>query len=290
MKFVLPILLCLSFLFYACDDSLIGGGEENPEEEINEPEPGPHVQQQMRVGFGTSISGFYEALPASYTIYKNKKYPLLINILGAGERGDGSEEQLKEVLVPYTPAKLIEAKKFPKDFLIDGHYYTFIVLSVQMRTDRRALPDDVEELLNYAKAHYRVDESRIYMTGISLGAGCVWDYAVDNVIYARNLAAITPMAGKSVGPTKEKAKVIADGDLPVWGFHSKWDTAVPATNTTNYINWINSFKPGLARVTLFADSSHLCWQWSYNPAYVESDSVNVYEWMLMHKRDIAHQN
>ncbi len=139
MKLVLPILLCLSFLFYACDDSPFGGDEEIPEEEFNEPEPDVHTQKQVHVSFGTSIAGFYEALPASYLIHP-KKYPLLVNITGAGEVGDGSEEQLKEVLEPYTPAKLIAAKKFPKDFLIDGHYYTFIVLSIQMRTGFRALP------------------------------------------------------------------------------------------------------------------------------------------------------
>lgn len=288
MKLVFPILLCVSFLFYACDDSVFDDdeGEIPEEEEINEPEPDVHTQRPVYMSFGSSIAGFYEALPASYQIHSKKKYPLLINITGAGEVGDGSEEQLPEVLKPYTPAKLLEAKKFPKDFLIDGRYYTFIVLSVQMRTGFRALPDDIEELLTYAKTNYRVDESRIYMTGISLGAGCVWDYAVANVGYARKLAAITPMAGRSVGPTIAKAKVIADGDLPVWGFHSRWDKAVPVTSTTNYVNWINEYKPGLARLTLFDDSTHICWKWSFNPTYIESDSVNVYEWMLMHKRNL----
>ncbi len=94
------------------------------------------------------------------------------------------------------------------------------------------------------------------------------------------------MAGRSVGPTIAKAKVIADGDLPIWGFHSRWDTAVPATSTTNYVNWINGYKPGLARLTLFDDSTHICWKWSFKPTYVESDSVSVYEWMLMHKREL----
>jgi hypothetical protein len=285
MKIVLPMLLCLSFLFYACDDSLFGNAEEEvPEEEFNEPEPGVHIQRPVTKTFGTTIVGYYEALPASYLIHPTKKYPLLIVILGAGERGDGSELQLQSVLEPYTPAKLIAAKSFPKDFLIDGRYYTFIVLSVQMRTATRALPVDIDAFIQYAKSEYRVDANRIYLTGISLGAGTVWDYAVQNETYARTIAAITPMAGRSVGPTREKARVIANADLPVWGFHSEWDTAVPVTSTTNYVNWINSFKPGLARLTLFPDSSHICWRWSYKPTYVESDSINVYEWMLMHKR------
>lgn len=286
MKYVLPMLICLSFLFYACDDDVVRTpGEEIPVDTINEPEPGFHIQQQVQMKFGASIAGFYEALPASYGMYENKKYPLLINITGAGEVGDGSEEQLKYVLEPYTPAKIIAAKKFPKDFFINGRYYSFIVLSVQMTTGHRAQPADIHELIQYSIRHYRVDESRIYLTGISLGAGTVWDYAVANVDYARTLAAITPMAGRSVGPTREKAKVIAEGNLPVWGFHSKWDTAVPVTSTTNYVNWINEFKPGLARVTLFDDSTHLCWKWSFDPKYEEEeDTVNVYEWMLMHTR------
>ncbi len=55
-----------------------------------------------------------------------------------------------------------------------------------MRTGFRALRGMMlKSWIEYAKANYRVDVSRIYMTGISLGAGCVWDYAVENVAYAK---------------------------------------------------------------------------------------------------------
>jgi dienelactone hydrolase len=287
MKNALPLLIAFSLCLASCQDNTLKV-DERPNEEINEPEPGPPVQQQVLMHFGSSIAGFYEALPASYRNYKYKKYPLLINITGAGERGDGSTGELKAVLRPYTPAKLIDAKQFPWDFKIDGQYYAFIVLSVQMTTNRRALPADIDALLTYAKNTYRVDESRIYLTGISLGGGTVWDYVVESDAFARNIAAITPMAGKSVGPTKAKAKIMADADLPVWAFHSEFDTAVPSIYTKNYVNWINDFKPGLARMTLFPDSTHICWRWSYDPTYKESDSVNVYEWMLMQHRAVSH--
>jgi predicted peptidase len=284
MRIKLSILAFLLLCFVSCEDGLFHQDDETPSDEINEPEPGPPVQRPVQMLFGTSIVGYYEALPASYAFRTTKKYPLLINILGAGERGDGSLGELAAVLRPYTPAKLIQAKTFPKDFFIGGKYYAFIVLSVQMRTDRRALPVDIHELIEYAKKNYRVDETRIYLTGISLGAGTVWDYAVENVMYAENIAAITPMAGKSVGPTREKAKVIADAHLPVWAFHSEFDTAVPSTSSSNYVTWINSYEKDLARITLFPDSSHLCWRWSFDPAYQEADSVNVYEWMLLQSR------
>lgn len=284
MRIKLLALLLSAVCFASCEDGLFHQDDETPSEDINEPEPGFPIQRPVQMNIGTSIVGYYEALPASYIFRSGKKYPLLINVLGAGERGDGSLEQLGSVLRPYTPAKLIQAKSFPKDFFIDGRYYAFIVLSVQMRTDRRALPEDLHALIQFAKENYRVDASRIYMTGISLGAGTVWDYAVANTSYATTLAAITPMAGKSVGPTKEKAKVIADAHLPVWGFHSEFDTAVPSTGTSNYINWINSYQKNLARMTLFQDSSHICWRWSFDPGYQEADSINVYEWMLMQRR------
>jgi predicted peptidase len=284
MRLKLLVLAFLTLCFVSCEDGLFHQDDDTPPEDINEPEPGPPLQRPVQMTFGSSIVGYYEAIPASYLFRSKKKYPLLINILGAGERGDGSLEQLASVLRPYTPAKLIQAKSFPKDFFVDGRYYAFIVLSVQMRTDRRALPDDIHALIEFAKANYRVDESRIYMTGISLGAGTVWDYAVENVTYATNLAAITPMAGKSVGPTRDKAKVIADAHLPVWAFHSEFDTAVPSVHSSNYVNWINSFEQDLARITLFQDSSHLCWRWSFDPTYQEADSVNVYEWMLLQSR------
>ncbi len=64
------------------------------------------TQKQVHVSFGSSTAGLLRSFHwPGYLIYP-KKYPLLINITGAGEVGDGPEEQLKKVLEPYTPARL----------------------------------------------------------------------------------------------------------------------------------------------------------------------------------------
>jgi dienelactone hydrolase len=286
MKISLPLCLALALCLFACTENTpvtpvipnIPSGSDKPESDFP-------IQRQVNVPTGTTIAGFYEALPASYDTGKNT-YPLLISITGAGERGDGSPIELPRVLKPYGPAQMIDGGIFPKDFLVDGKYYAFIVLSIQMRTNKRASADDIEEFLTYARDHYRIDKERIYMTGISLGGGSVWDYAVDNVLFARTLAAITPMAGKSIGPTKAQGKIIADANLPVWAFHSEFDPEVPPAYSINFVNWINEFSPGLARLTLIPTDTHICWKWSYDPKYAEQDSVNVYEWMLMHKRNL----
>ena len=289
MKIALPLLLAFSLCFLACsEDPSNDPVVPDPPGGSLDPEPGLPVQRQVNQPIGTTIAGFYEALPASYP-NTTMKYPLLISITGAGERGDGSVGELPRVLNPYTPAKLINEHNFPKDFFVNGRYYSFIVLSIQMRTDTRASTKDIDAFITYCKNNYRVDEARIYMTGLSLGAGTVWDYVSDTVEYARKLAAITPMAGRAINNTMAQARVMAEGGVPIWAFHSEFDTAVPSVYSSLFVGWVNELSPGLARLTLFQSNSHLCWVWSYNPTYVEQDSVNVYEWMLMHQRSL-HQN
>lgn len=285
MKIVLPLCLALVLCIVACNENAPYIAPADPETPSgsDEPESDYPVQRQVNVAFGTTIAGYYEALPASYT-RTNNNYPVLISITGAGERGDGSPEQLTYVLKPYGPAQMIDNRTFPKDFFVEGKYYAYIVLSLQMALKGRASVKDIDEFITYVMNHYRVDKSRIYMTGISLGGGCVIDYVSEDVKYGEKIAAITPMAAKSISPDRDHAEVIADGDVPMWAFHSEFDQEVPSIHTRNMVNWVNEFSPGLARMTLFQDSSHICWRYSYNPKYVEQDSVNVYEWMLLHKR------
>jgi predicted peptidase len=290
MKIALPVFLAFSLCFLACSEDVPTIPEEEPIAPGGslDPEPGPPVQRQVNLPIGTTIAGFYEALPASYSdsTDTSRTYPLLINVTGAGERGDGSVLELPKVLKPYGPAKLLNEGKFPKDFYVQQRYFAYIVLSIQMVTDKRTSTADLDAFITYATKTYRVDKSRIYLTGISLGAGVVWDYIGEKVEYGRRLAAATPMAGRAINNTIDQARVMAQSGVPVWAFHSEFDTAVPSVYSSHNVEWMNEFSPGLARLTLFPEeTTHLCWVWSYNPSYAEADSVNVYEWMLLHHRD-----
>lgn len=226
------------------------------------------------------IGGYYQALPAMYS-ETNKKYPLLLFIHGGGQFGNGSYD-LPLLLNEGIP-QLLDEQKFPADFIVDGTHHSFIVLAPQFNK----VPDNtvLTSFLDYAKQRFRLDETRIYICGFSLGSRIVFDYSAE---FAGMIAAIVPISGVPNLLINEKAKKIAMANLPVWAFHNQPDVLFSAQETKNFISSITSFNPARTpRLTIFTDSTgllgHDAWSKATNPSYKEND-LNIYEWMLRHKR------
>lgn len=222
-------------------------------------------------------NGYYEYLPEGYNS-GDQKYPLLIFFHGAGEKGNGSETQLSRVLANGTP-KQINAGTFPKSFTVNGNTYKFIVIAPQI-TDS-PVPSDVDNILNYVIAHYRVDTLRIYLTGLSMGGGVVWEYPGESFTYASRISAIVPVCG-AAWPANFRCENIAADNLPVWATHNNGDGTVPLSYTTGFVNGINSQNPPpnpRAKMTIFNSSSHDAWTATYDLNFKE-EGLNVYEWML----------
>ncbi|MGB8194777.1 MAG: dienelactone hydrolase family protein, partial [Chitinophagaceae bacterium] len=149
------------------------------------------------------------------------------------------------------------------------------------------VPDNtvIASFLEYAKQHYRVDTTRIYATGFSLGARMTFDFSA---AFANKIAAIVPISGASNFDITEKSKSIAAANLPVWAFHNQPDALFSAQETKDFIAKINSFNPAkAARLTIFPDSTgilgHDAWSKATSPSYKENN-MNIYEWMLQYKR------
>ncbi|MEO8109824.1 MAG: T9SS type A sorting domain-containing protein [Ginsengibacter sp.] len=233
-------------------------------------------------------NGFYEYLPQGYDPTSNKTYPLLLCFGGYGENGDGSPAQLPYVIQIYgATGWQITQGIFPTSFNVNGQDYKFIVLFPQFTGV--ASPQSINDFIDFAILHYRVDVIRIYMTGLSLGGGLVWDYAGNNVTYANRIAAMVPVCGGSYGDTL-KAETIAAGNIAIWATHNDGDPTVPVDTTTNaYIHLINtaSSPPNpLAKKTIFHDDQHNAWDstYSFTAPLDAVEGLNVYEWMLQYKR------
>jgi predicted peptidase len=230
-----------------------------------------------------NCKGFYEYLPGGYSTPGNQKtYPLLLFIHGLGELGDGSSTKLPLIL-RNGPPKLINQKAWPDSFNVNGKQQRLIVLSPQfIKWPSNA---DIDTLIDYAVKNYRVDRSRIYMTGLSMGGGVVWNYVGTNNPNARRIAAIVPICGAS-SANVQRANVMANNDLPVWATHNDGDPTAPVAYTNGYIDYINgSVNPPtpLARKTIFVSNSHDAWSATYTPNFRELGK-NVYEWMLQYSR------
>ena len=280
MKPVLPIIVCCLLAAASCKkDTAV-----KPEAAITAETQQSNIEVAVAPEFTPryaevcdNISGYLEGLPLNYDA--GKSYPLLISLHGMGQIGNGTSDLYK--VEWYGVPRLIAQQQFPASFTVNGETFSFIVIAPQFKR----WPDykDVNRMIRYAKHNYAVDESRVYVTGLSMGGGATWDHFKER---GGKVAAIVPMAGSSYF-TKEKADIIASKSPVVWAFHNLGDPVVSSFWTINYVNEINSQAPAVAaKKTIFNSLEHDCWTLACNPDYRE-DGMNIYEWMLQYKRTIT---
>jgi predicted peptidase len=267
-------LLCLVILVQSCTKHNDTPAAPPPNDLV---ETTPPFQKGHTIFINNYISGYYDALPAHYSV-TTKKYPVIIYLHGGGQVGDGDKDL--PLVLNDGVAKEIAAQKFPANVVVNGENFSFIVLSPQMR----ATPPDsmVWNFIQFALQHYRIDESRIYISGLSMGGVLTTELGGK---YTSKLAAISPMAGESFGDDKTvNAQHIAQGNLPMWDFHNSDDPSIPASTAVDFVNLVNSFSPGTPpRLTIFKAVGHDAWTAALDPNYRENNK-NLYEWMLQYKR------
>jgi dienelactone hydrolase len=192
-------------------------------------------------------------LPEGYTSDTAARWPLMIFLHGSGERGD----DLSKVKV-HGPAKLIEhGRKFP-----------FIVVSPQAAMQNGWRVEVLKGMLDDLKKKYRVDNARVYMTGLSMGGYGTWAFASK---YPDDLAAIAPICG---GGDPEEAWKIRR--LPVWCFHGAKDDVVPPSESQKMVDALKKYNANV-KYTLYPDANHNSWDSAYG-----NDSL--YSWLLSHKK------
>lgn len=272
---LLCVILLQSFFISCKKDDLNSKNGSSNRLDLDITETLPPVQVAVHYNITENCAGFYRALPARYDS-TSKRYPLLIFLHGSGEKGNGTTD-LPKVLKNAVP-NLINKKKFPPNFSSGGKNYSFIVLSPQVKNT--TTPEDVRGMIQYAITHLRVDTTRIYVTGLSLGGGATWNFAAK---YGNNIAAIAPVCG-SITPTATKTKAIATNNIAVWAFHNEDDPAAPVKSTKDFVSMINSYNPRTrARMTIWATGGHDAWTKATNPSYKENQ-MNMYEWMLQYHK------
>ncbi|RYZ51686.1 MAG: carbohydrate-binding protein [Sphingobacteriales bacterium] len=241
------------------------------------------VQTARYVSMNPSTNGYYEYLPQGYNASGSETYPLILFVHGLGETGAGNSSTLPAILRNAIP-RLINEGKFPTSFTVNGKTSKFIVISPQFNAWPKFT--DIDAVLDYIEAHYKIDRTRIYVTGLSMGGGVTWEYGgcSSNLKYVQRIAAMVPICGAS-SPSAYRARTIAKYNLPVWALHNQNDPTVSVENTNQYIDLINQAPAPVpaARKTIFNASGHDAWTKAYDPNYREN-GMNVYEWMLQYSR------
>ena len=193
-------------------------------------------------------------LPADYK--QQDKWPLMLFLHGAGERGDDIN-----LVKKHGPPKLIdEGKQFP-----------FVVVSPQCPSNRTWQPTQLVALLDAIEAQYKIDRDRVYVTGLSMGGFGTWSLAG---YVPERLAAIVPICG---GGDPIVARRI--GKLPTWVFHGAKDPVVPLKRSEDMVEAIKK-NMGDVQFTVYPEAGHDSWTETY-------DNPQLYDWLLKQHRTPA---
>jgi predicted peptidase len=199
--------------------------------------------------------------PLDYLLYLPPDYerkagwPLILFLHGAGEAGDDIERVKDDGL----PEMLEKGKTLP-----------FIVVSPQCPRGAgwKSKLKVLSALIDEIAANYKVDQDRIYLTGLSMGGFGTWALAADT---PDRFAAIIPTCGGGDLGSVEPLK-----NLPIWAFHGAKDDVVPIEPTRELVEALKKAH-GNVKFTVYPELRHDSWTVTYN-------NPEIYKWLLEHKR------
>lgn len=217
----------------------------------------PQIEGKYSGGYRSGFNLSYLLyLPDDYQTETTKKFPLLVFLHGSGERGD----DLSKVKV-HGPPKLIDlGQKFP-----------FVVLSPQCPASKDWDIEAVYTLIQKIASDYRIDETRVYVTGLSMGGWATWDLAM---AYPGYFAAIAPICGRVNRNYPERAAEL--NSMAVWAFHGAADDVVPILETARMIRALRN-AGNEALFSIYPTAGHDSWTETY-------DNPELYNWMIRQQR------
>jgi predicted peptidase len=203
-----------------------------------------------------------------------EKYPLVVFLHGAGERGDDNDKQLLHGVPEFLTAE--NRKDYPC-FLIapqcpEGKKWVDVDWSAESEVQPKGPSESMRltlALIDQMQKEYSIDPKRIYVTGLSMGGFGAWD------IIARKpdlFAAAVPICG---GGDETTASKIAK--IPIWAFHGAKDPAVNVSRTRRMIAALKK-AGGEPKYTEYPDEGHASWV----PAYKDAAMM---KWLFAQKKE-----
>jgi predicted peptidase len=188
----------------------------------------------------------------------DKKWPLMLFLHGAGERGSDLN-----LVKKHGPAKLTA----------EGKDFDFIIVSPQCPSNDwwPKLTDDLIVLVDDVAKKYNVGRKRLYVTGLSMGGFGTWSLIQK---YPDKFAAAAPICGggDSTALTLGQLK-----NMPIWVFHGAKDDVVPPGKSEEMVKALKAAGSQNVKFTLYPDAGHDSWTETYN-------NPQLYEWFLNHEK------
>jgi predicted peptidase len=243
----------------------------------SDPAFAPYEKKEFILAEGKTLP--YRILyPDNYD--KSKKYPLILLLHGGGERGKDNEKQLTHGAKLFLKEE--NRKNFPAIIVVpqcpEDSYWgsTKIDRTTQPFTidfDYSAEPNwplvAANELVKKLSAEESVDKSRMYITGLSMGAMGTFEAVYR---YPGLYAAALPICGGA--DTKKYDKRI--GKIPFWVFHGAADAVVDVNLSRQMVDKLKSLKTEV-KYTEYPGVNHNSW----DNAFTEKEYLS---WMFSQKR------
>ncbi len=207
-----------------------------------------------------------------------QKYPLVVLLHGAGERGDDNKAQLKHGAPLFLKPEVRE--KFPSFVIVPQCPKDKKWVEMDWGGDDGTAPADpgpTQKLLvgtiDSVAKEFSIDPDRHYITGLSMGGYGTWDLITR---YPERWAAAAPICGGG-----DKTKAAAAKNVPVWAFHGEVDNVVKPIRTKLMVDALKA-AGGAVSHTIYSGVAHDSWSFAFNePTFVP--------WMFAQKRGQAAQ-
>jgi len=198
-----------------------------------------------------------------------KKFPVVLFLHGAGERGDDNLQQLvhgaKEFADPLRREQFpcyVVAPQCPK-----GKKWSEVDWSKEsstLPTESSESMQAIKELLDEMVEDGRVDANRIYITGLSMGGYGTWDAIAR---YSNFFAAAAPVCGGGDPTTVDRF-----AKLPIWCFHGRQDSDVKPIRSQEMVEALKKIGSAV-KYTEYPDLKHDSWSATYS-------NPKLYDWMF----------
>lgn len=229
------------------------------------------------------------SLPSSYEAAKAERWPLLFFLHGTAPRGSNVWDLAQQgpprllagvcgagigsagstaVSEPLTAREREVAVQLARQFVVVApqcpHY--------EVWNDNALLA-----LLDEVVATQRIDPTRVYLTGLSMGGFGAWSLAMR---FPARFAALVPICGggrvADIAASMQQ-QPSAFHQLAVWAFHGACDPVVPLDESERIVDALKKARAQETQLTVYPDALHDAWTETYaNP--------ELYAWLLRHAR------
>lgn len=213
-------------------------------------------------GDATNSSLQYQLiLPERYEAKPEQRWPLVLFLHGAGERGEDFSKiyrhnPMRRILQGWNLEAIMLVPLCPE-------------LPPELWWDAR-LPL-VNQLLDRIQAQYRVDPDRISVTGFSMGAfGTMAVVGRD----PSHFAAAAPICG---GADFRQAYRVGKAKLPIWIFHGDADPIIPLGEAHHIVDVLKHAGHDQFKLTIYPGVDHDSW----NQTYAQDE---FWQWLLSQHR------